>query len=114
MEEGGSCYGLFGDLGGLKIEESVICPFAFSRFQCPSKSQNFCGFSSSSPFEEKEDGECMCVQVSEVKAKLSFVCCEKRPGLQSWRDPTRIPVPDCIALVYIQTVRTRRLFLSFS
>lgn len=24
---------------------------------------------------------------------ISFVCCEGRPGLQSWRDPTKIPVP---------------------
>ena len=44
-------------------------------------------------FEEKEDGECMCVQAM-VKAKLSFVCCGKGPGLQSWSDPTKIPMPD--------------------
>jgi len=36
---------------------------------------------------------CVCRLVKWSRAKLSFVCCEKGPGLQSWSDPTEIPVP---------------------
>ena len=69
--EGGSCCGLFGDIGGLKIE-SLSFSLCIFRFQRPSNPKIFVGSALHHLFEEKEDGECMCVEASEVKAKLSF------------------------------------------